>query len=159
MNKDLEIEVQKMINEGASEETIGVFIANSTKKNHSEPFRADNNSNNNSVTTSKSEYKKLSTTRVDGKLFKFFPFAFDIALVILFGNLISSFIRAKDVDYDYYDEIFIAFCTMFCMIILAKWYWNYKGKKTGIIVKNYVFYLLLFSALLFGMFYISLLAE
>jgi len=45
------------------------------------------------------------------------------------------------------------------MIILSKWYWSYKGNITGVTIKNYIFYILLFAALLFGMFYISLLPE
>lgn len=157
MNKDLETEIQEMIDKGASEEAIGVFIKDSIKKKQSEPLKVDNNSNDDKFKAkSGTEFEKLKTPRVESKLFKLFPFAFDIVLIIVLGNLINSFGEVKDY---YGEEILFSFCTLFSMIVLAKWYWNYKEPKTGIIVKNYIFYLLLFSALLFGIFYIILLPK
>lgn len=158
MNKQLEALVQKMIDDGYSEEEIGLFIQISTKQIISEPNLDNYNSNDSNQNKSEVEPNEESGSFQNSKLIKLLPFAFDIALVVLFGTFIYFFISAKDLDYDS-DEVLFSFCTLFSMIILAKWFWNFKEEHTGIKVKNYIFYLLLFSALLFGMFYISLFPE
>ena len=158
MSNDLEKQVQIMINEGQSEEDIALFIKNSTKKTPEPPERRSNSNNNNPKVKNESEHKKRLTPHMKNKLLQLFPFAFDIALVILFCNLIDSFIQAKDSHF-YDDRIFFSFCTLFSIIIMSKWYWSYKGKTTGFTIKNYIFYIVLFVALLFGMFYVSLLPE
>jgi hypothetical protein len=156
MSNDLEKQVQIMINEGQSEEDIALFIKNSTKKTPEPPERRSNSNNNNPKVKNESEHKKRLTPHMKNKLLQLFPFAFDIALVILFSNLINSFGSGRDY---YNDEILISFSTLFSMIILSKWYWSYKGKTPSVTIKDYMFYIVLFAALLFGMFYVSLLPE